>query len=152
MIALVQRSAQPQAARRLGSTARASSRRSCSRGRAADAVGRGDTAKATTDLAFEVTVENLGDGQEVGIEVTLTIQKSPAADRQDADDRRHQLGERRRSPFQDPRAAVRTADDAEGGRRTGARRGAHGQQQAEYHHRKLCLARLVDDTNRLRRL
>ena len=32
---------------------------------------------ATTDLAFEVSVENSGDSQEVQIPVTLTIQKSP---------------------------------------------------------------------------
>jgi hypothetical protein len=35
------------------------------------------TIEATTDLAFAVTVENSGDNQEVGVEVTLTIQKSP---------------------------------------------------------------------------
>ena len=32
---------------------------------------------ATTDLAFEVAVENTGDNQEVEIQVTLTIQQSP---------------------------------------------------------------------------
>jgi hypothetical protein len=35
------------------------------------------TVEATTDLAFAVTVENSGDFQEVGIQVTLTIQKTP---------------------------------------------------------------------------
>ncbi len=33
--------------------------------------------EATTDLAFAATIQNTGDSQEVGIEVTLTIQKSP---------------------------------------------------------------------------
>jgi CARDB len=33
--------------------------------------------EATSDLAFAVTIENSGDNQEVSIEVTLTIQKSP---------------------------------------------------------------------------
>jgi hypothetical protein len=32
---------------------------------------------ATTDLAFEVTFENSGDSTETGVQVTLTIQKSP---------------------------------------------------------------------------
>ena len=33
--------------------------------------------EATSDLAFQVSIQNSGDSQEVGIEVTLTIQKSP---------------------------------------------------------------------------
>lgn len=33
--------------------------------------------EATTDLAFAATIENTGDFQEVAIEITLTIQKSP---------------------------------------------------------------------------
>jgi hypothetical protein len=33
--------------------------------------------EASQDLAFRVTVQNSGDGQEVGIDVTLTIQKTP---------------------------------------------------------------------------
>jgi CARDB protein len=33
--------------------------------------------EATSDLAFRVTIENSGDSQEVGIKVTLTIEKSP---------------------------------------------------------------------------
>ncbi len=33
--------------------------------------------KATSDLGFQVTIEDSGDSQEVHIEVTLTIQKSP---------------------------------------------------------------------------
>jgi hypothetical protein len=33
---------------------------------------------ATTNLAFEVTVEDSGNSQEVGIKVTLTIQQNPA--------------------------------------------------------------------------
>jgi CARDB len=33
--------------------------------------------QATSDLAFRVTIENSGDSQEVGINVTLTIQKTP---------------------------------------------------------------------------
>ena len=33
--------------------------------------------EASQDLAFRVTIQNSGDGQEVGIDVTLTIQKSP---------------------------------------------------------------------------
>jgi hypothetical protein len=32
---------------------------------------------ASTDLAFEVAVENSGEAQEVQVDVTLTIQKSP---------------------------------------------------------------------------
>src|SRR4029079_11089915 len=32
---------------------------------------------ASTDLAFQVTVENSGDFQEFNVDVTLTIQKSP---------------------------------------------------------------------------
>jgi hypothetical protein len=35
------------------------------------------TIQASTDLAFEVSVTDTGDGQEVGIEVTLTIPKQP---------------------------------------------------------------------------
>ncbi|HEV8686031.1 MAG TPA: CARDB domain-containing protein [Gaiellaceae bacterium] len=34
--------------------------------------------EATADLAFRVTVQNSGDSQEVGIKVTLTIEKSPS--------------------------------------------------------------------------
>jgi hypothetical protein len=37
-----------------------------------------NTVNATTDLAFDVTVHNGGDFQEVGIKVTLTIQQNPA--------------------------------------------------------------------------
>jgi type II secretory pathway component PulJ len=33
--------------------------------------------EASQDLAFRITVQNSGDGQEVGIDVTLTIQKAP---------------------------------------------------------------------------
>jgi hypothetical protein len=33
--------------------------------------------KATSDLGFEVTIKDSGESQEVHIEVTLTIQKSP---------------------------------------------------------------------------
>jgi hypothetical protein len=33
--------------------------------------------EATSDLAFRVTIQNSGDSQEVGIRVTLTIQKTP---------------------------------------------------------------------------
>lgn len=33
--------------------------------------------EATSDLAFRITIQNSGDSQEVGIKVTLTIQKSP---------------------------------------------------------------------------
>ena len=36
-----------------------------------------NTVVASTDLAFEVSVRNGGDNQEVKIEVTLTIQQSP---------------------------------------------------------------------------
>ena len=43
-----------------------------------------NTVTATTELAFDVTVEDSGDAQEVGIDVTLTIdQGSRQADRQD---------------------------------------------------------------------
>jgi hypothetical protein len=34
-----------------------------------------NTVTATTDLAFEVTIEDSGDSQEVGIKVTMTLQK-----------------------------------------------------------------------------
>ena len=37
-----------------------------------------NTVTATTNLAFEVTVEDSGSSQEVGIKVTLTIQQNPA--------------------------------------------------------------------------
>ena len=37
-----------------------------------------NTVTATTDLAFTVTIEDSGDAQEVGINVTLTIQQTPA--------------------------------------------------------------------------
>jgi hypothetical protein len=37
-----------------------------------------NTVTATTNLAFEVTVEDSGNSQEVGIKVTLTIQQNPA--------------------------------------------------------------------------
>jgi hypothetical protein len=33
--------------------------------------------EATSDLAFRVAIQNSGDSQEVGLKVTLTIQKSP---------------------------------------------------------------------------
>ena len=33
--------------------------------------------EASQDLAFRVTIQNTGDSQEVGIKVTLTIQKTP---------------------------------------------------------------------------
>jgi hypothetical protein len=36
-----------------------------------------NTVTATTDLGFAVTVEDTGDAQEVGVEVTLTIQQQP---------------------------------------------------------------------------
>jgi hypothetical protein len=36
-----------------------------------------NTVKATTDLAFEVTIEDTGDAQEVQVAVRLTIQQSP---------------------------------------------------------------------------
>jgi hypothetical protein len=36
-----------------------------------------NTVTATTDLSFVVTIEDTGDSQEVGIEITLTIQQSP---------------------------------------------------------------------------
>ncbi|MFN2467372.1 MAG: CARDB domain-containing protein [Gaiellaceae bacterium] len=37
-----------------------------------------NTVVATTDLGFSVTVEDTGDSQEVGVQVTLTIQQNPA--------------------------------------------------------------------------
>jgi hypothetical protein len=36
-----------------------------------------NTVEASSDLAFRVTIQNSGDSQEVGIKVTLTIEKSP---------------------------------------------------------------------------
>lgn len=41
------------------------------------AEGEETVVEATSDLAFRVTIQNSGDSQEVGIQVTLTIQKSP---------------------------------------------------------------------------
>ena len=38
-------------------------------------TGSENTVVATTDLAFAVAVKDSGDSQEVGIQVTLTIQK-----------------------------------------------------------------------------
>jgi hypothetical protein len=40
-------------------------------------TGEETIVEATSDLAFRVTIENSGDSQEVGIKVTLTIQKTP---------------------------------------------------------------------------
>jgi hypothetical protein len=40
-------------------------------------TGEETVVEATSDLAFRVAVQNSGDSQEVGIKVTLTIQKSP---------------------------------------------------------------------------
>jgi hypothetical protein len=37
-----------------------------------------NTVTATTNLAFQVTIEDSGDSQEVGIKVTLTVQQNPA--------------------------------------------------------------------------
>jgi hypothetical protein len=42
-------------------------------------TGTENTVTATTDLAFVVTIADSGDAQEVGIEVTLTIQKPKGA-------------------------------------------------------------------------
>jgi hypothetical protein len=40
-------------------------------------TGSETVVEATSDLAFRVAIQNSGDSQEVGIKVTLTIQKSP---------------------------------------------------------------------------
>jgi hypothetical protein len=40
-------------------------------------TGEETVVEATSDLAFRVAIQNSGDSQEVGIKVTLTIQKSP---------------------------------------------------------------------------
>ena len=40
-----------------------------------------NTVTASTDLAFDVTIHDGGDSQEVGIKVTLTIDKTPDGDR-----------------------------------------------------------------------
>jgi len=40
-------------------------------------TSRENVVEASSDLAFRVTIQNSGDSQEVGIKVTLTIQKSP---------------------------------------------------------------------------
>jgi hypothetical protein len=40
-------------------------------------TGEDNTVVATADLAFEVTVENSGDSQEVRVQVRLTVQQSP---------------------------------------------------------------------------
>ena len=40
-------------------------------------TGQETVVEATSDLAFRVAIQNSGDSQEVGIKVTLTIQKSP---------------------------------------------------------------------------
>lgn len=56
---------------------------------------------ATADLAFEVTVENSGDGQEVGVEVRLIIQQSPQPIRKTAKIDLIAPGERKTVTFKD---------------------------------------------------
>ena len=69
-----------------------------------------NTVTASTDLAFVVTVHDCGDSQEVGIKVTLTIQKPGGRDRQDADDHGDQPRRRRERHVLGPRpGAVRPA-------------------------------------------
>ena len=61
-----------------------------------------NTITATTDLAFVVTIADSGDSQEVGIKVTLTIQKPQGAIVKTQDDRPDQPGPERsrsRSPI-----------------------------------------------------
>ena len=57
------------------STAPGSRRSSCSPRERTLAPDTETTIKASTDLAFDVSVKNTGDNQEVRIEVTLTIPK-----------------------------------------------------------------------------
>ena len=63
------------AARPPASTAPGSRRSSCSPPGRTLAPDTETTIKASTDLAFDVSVKNTGDNQEVRIEVTLTIPK-----------------------------------------------------------------------------
>ncbi len=61
-------------------------------------AGTLNTVTATTTLAFDVTVQDSGDFQEVHIPVTLTIDRRSRrqADREDADDPADQPGRARR--------------------------------------------------------
>ena len=54
-------------------------RRRCSPGDADAVATTENTVTATTNLAFVVTIADSGDSQEVGIKVTLTIQKPQGA-------------------------------------------------------------------------
>ena len=53
-------------------------RRACCRAARSCAGSDQNTIPASTDLAFEVSVTDTGDAQEVRVEVTLTIQQSPS--------------------------------------------------------------------------
>ncbi len=63
------------AARRPACTARTSSRSKAQPGDQTLVPGQLNTVTATTELAFDVTVQDSGDSQEVGIPVTLTIEQ-----------------------------------------------------------------------------
>ena len=86
--------------------------------------------EATSDLAFRVAILNSGDSQEVGIKVTLTIQKSPEPITQTKTIQLINAGETKTVDVRGPRPAAVRADDAgegDGGARP--RRVEHLEQQ-----------------------
>ena len=87
-----------------------------------------NTVIGSTDLAFVVTVHDGGDSQEVGIKVTLTIQKTAAGrDRADEEDRGDQPRARTKTvTFSRPRrGAVRAEDERQRRRRAACRARRH---------------------------
>ena len=101
------------------------------------------TIKASTDLAFDVSVKNTGDNQEVSIEVTLTIPEGHDADREEADDRHPRHRRDQDGHVQGlPRPAVRREDVRAGEREAGAGRAEHGEQQRRVP--RHLLARVMD--------
>ena len=65
------------------------------------ATGQETIVEATGDLAFRVTIENSGDSQEVGINVTLTIQRTPEPITQTKTNQLINSGETRTVDFED---------------------------------------------------
>ena len=84
-----------------------------------------NTVTATADLAFDVTVENSGDSQEVQVVVRLTIEQSPSPITKTPDDPPDRRGGAADRPLRQPRPdrPVRAEDDAQGRGRAGAGRG-----------------------------
>jgi hypothetical protein len=81
------------------------------------------------DLAFRVAIQNSGDSQEVGIKVTLTIQKSPEPITQTKTIQLINSGETKSVTFENLGQPPFGADDAGQGRRgAGAGRGEHEEQ------------------------